>query len=168
MIPSRFPEPIDRLDARITGTLARYAVPILRIALGIVFLWFGVLKFFPNLSPAEVLAGRTIERLSFGLVQPNVSIPFLAVWESLIGIGLIAGRWLRGVLFLLAVQMLGTLTPLVLFPSETFAAFPLAPTLEGQYIIKNIVLIGAAMVVGATVRGGGLVAEEVDRSRADR
>ena len=150
---------------RITGALAHYAVPILRIALGIVFLWFGVLKFFPNLSPAEVLAGRTIEQLTFGVVQPNVSLPVLATWESLIGIGLIAGRWLRAVLFLLAVQMLGTLTPLVLFPSETFVVFPFAPTLEGQYIIKNIVLIGAAMVVGATVRGGGLVAEEADRAR---
>ena len=168
MTTSRLPERIDRLDVRITGALARYAVPILRIALGVVFLWFGVLKFFPNLSPAEVLAGRTIEQLTFGVVQPNVSLPVLATWESLIGIGLIAGRWLRVVLFLLAVQMLGTLTPLVLFPSETFAVFPFAPTLEGQYIIKNIVLIGAAMVVGATVRGGGLVVDEADRARADR
>jgi uncharacterized membrane protein YkgB len=157
MIQTRLPEPIDRLDRQITSTLARWAVPALRIALGIVFLWFGVLKFFPNLSPAEILAGRTIERLTFGVVQPNVSIPVLAAWESVIGIGLIASRGLRAVLFLLAVQMLGTLTPLVIFPSETFAVFPFAPTLEGQYIIKNIVLIGAAMVVGATVRGGGLV-----------
>jgi hypothetical protein len=76
-----------------------------------------------------------------------------------IGIGLILGRGLRPILFLLAVQMLGTFTPLFLFPSETFTVFPFAPTLEGQYIIKNIVLIGAAMAVGATVRGGGLVAE---------
>ena len=62
-------------------------------------------------------------------------------------------------LFLLLVQMLGTLTPLLLFPSETFTVFPFAPTLEGQYIIKNIVLIGAAMVVGATVRGGRIEPE---------
>jgi hypothetical protein len=55
--------------------------------------------------------------------------------------------------------MAGTITPLFLFPTETFTAFPYAPTLEGQYIIKNIVLVGAAMVVGATVRGGGLVAQ---------
>ncbi|MEO7663930.1 MAG: hypothetical protein ABIV26_02310, partial [Candidatus Limnocylindrales bacterium] len=69
------------------------------------------------------------------------------------------GRFMRVTLLLLVVQMLGTLTPLVLFPSDTFSAFPFAPTLEGQYIIKNVVLIGAAMVVGATVRGGGLVAD---------
>ena len=159
MTASRLPEPIDRVDIRITRTLARFAVPVLRIALGIVFLWFGVLKFFPNLSPAELLAARTIENLTFGAVKPDVALPLLATWESLIGLGLIVGRWLRAVLFLLAVQMLGTFTPLVLFPSETFTIFPIAPTLEGQYIIKNIVLIGAAMVVGATVRGGGLVPE---------
>jgi uncharacterized membrane protein YphA (DoxX/SURF4 family) len=159
MTASGLPGPIDRLDARITSTLSRVAVPALRIALGIIFLWFGVLKFFPNLSPAELLAARTIERLTFGAIQPAVSLPVLAAWESIIGIGLILGRGLRGILFLLAVQMAGTFTPLLLFPDETWTVFPIAPTLEGQYIIKNLVLIGAAMVVGATVRGGGLVAD---------
>ena len=147
------------MDVRITGTLARIGVPAVRIALGIVFVWFGVLKFFPNLSPAELLAARTIERLTLGVVQPDISLPVLAAWEGVIGIGLILGRWLRGVLFLLAVQMAGTFTPLVLFPDETWTVFPIVPTLEGQYIIKNIVLIGAAMVVGATVRGGRIVPE---------
>lgn len=161
MTARRLPEPIDRIDRRITGALARYSVPVLRIALGVVFLWFGVLKFFPNLSPAETLAAKTIETLTFGTIRQDVALPILATWESVIGIGLIVGKWLRAVLFLLAVQMLGTFTPLVLFPSETFTIFPIAPTLEGQYIIKNIVLIGAAMVVGATVRGGGVVAEPI-------
>jgi uncharacterized membrane protein YphA (DoxX/SURF4 family) len=156
---SGLPEPIERVDVRITSTLARLGVPVVRIALGIVFLWFGVLKFFPNLSPAEDLAARTIEALTGGAVTPNVSLPVLAAWETVIGIGLILGRWLRPILFLLAVQMAGTFTPLVLFPGETFTVFPIAPTLEGQYIIKNLVLIGAAMVVGATVRGGRMVAE---------
>jgi uncharacterized membrane protein YkgB len=156
---TRLPEPIDRLDARITSTLARIGVPILRIALGVVFLWFGVLKFFPGVSPAETLAARTIEQLTFGAIQPAVSLPVLATWESVIGIGLILNRWMRGILFLLAVQMLGTFTPLVLFPDETFSVWPLVPTLEGQYIIKNLVIIGAAMVIGATVRGGRLVPE---------
>ena len=144
---------------RITGTLARIGVPILRVALGVVFLWFGVLKFFPGVSPAETLAARTIEQLTFGAIRPNVSLPVLAAWESLIGVGLILNVWMRGILLLLAIQMLGTFTPLILFPTETFSVWPLVPTLEGQYIIKNIVLIGAAMVVGATVRGGRLVPE---------
>jgi uncharacterized membrane protein YkgB len=156
---SSLPEPIERVDIRITGVLARIGVPLVRIALGIVFLWFGVLKFFPNLSPAETLAARTIERLTLGAVSPAVSLPVLAAWESLIGIGLIANRGMRAVLLLLAIQMAGTFTPLLLFPTETFSVWPIVPTLEGQYIIKNLVLIGAAIVVGATVRGGGLVPE---------
>jgi uncharacterized membrane protein YphA (DoxX/SURF4 family) len=154
----------DRLDARITGFLARIGVPAVRFALGIVFLWFGVLKLFPGLSPAEDLAARTIESLTFGAVPAATSLPVLAIWESLIGLGLLTGRFLRATLFLLAVQMLGTLTPLFLFPEETFARFPYAPTLEGQYIIKNVVLIAAAMVVGATVRGGRLVPEPTHAS----
>ena len=153
------PERIERVDVRITETLARLGVPVVRTALGVVFFWFGVLKFFPNLSPAETLAARTIEQLTFGAVQPAVSLPVLAAWESLIGIGLILNRGMRLILLLLAVQMVGTFTPLVLFPSETFSVWPIVPTLEGQYIIKNLVLIGAAMVVGATVRGGRLVPE---------
>jgi uncharacterized membrane protein YphA (DoxX/SURF4 family) len=149
----------DRLDARITAFLASAAVPTLRLSLGIVFLWFGALKFVPGLSPAEDLAARTIETLSGGAIQPAISLPVLATWESLIGLGLLSGLFMRATLLLLVVQMAGTITPLFLFPSETFTQFPVAPTLEGQYIIKNFVLIGAAMVVGATVRGGRIVPE---------
>ncbi len=149
----------DRIDTKITSTLARAGVPVLRTGLALVFLWFGLLKFFPGLSPAQDLATRTIERLTFGVVKPDLALPILAMWETLIGVALLTGRFLRATLLLLAIQMLGTVTPLGLFPGEAFTSFPLAPTLEGQYIIKNIVLIGAAMVVGATVRGGRLVAE---------
>lgn len=154
MSASGVPKPLEPLDVRITATLARIGVPVLRIGLGVVFLWFGVLKFFPGASPAEALAARTIQTLSGGLIGPSISLPVLATWESLIGLGLLSGRFLRATLLLLAVQMLGTLTPLVLFPADTFTVFPFAPTLEGQYIIKNVVLVGAAIVVGATVRGG--------------
>ena len=150
---------LDRLDAAITTTLARLGIPVLRMSLGIVFFWFGVLKFFPGLSPAQDLAERTIHDLTLGLVGPSISLPVLAAWETVIGVGLIAGRFLRATLFLLAVQMLGTFLPLVFYPSETFTQFPFAPTLEGQYIIKNLVLIGAAMVVGSTVRGGRIEPE---------
>lgn len=148
----------ERIDTEITGWMARYSIPLLRIGLGIVFLWFGLLKFFPGLSPAQDLATRTIETLSFGLLGPAASLPMLAAWECLIGLGLISGRWMRATLLLLAAQMLGTITPLALFPAEAFTLVPLAPTLEGQYIIKNIVLIAGALVLGATVRGGHMVA----------
>ena len=143
----------NQLDKRITTWMAENGVTLLRISLGIIFLWFGFLKFIPGASPAQSLATRTIEMLSFGIVQPEVSIILLAVWETVIGLGLILGVYLRTTLFLLFLQMLGTLTPLVLFPTETFMQAPFAPTLEGQYIIKNLVLIASGIVIGATVRG---------------
>ena len=145
---------IDRIDRRITRTMADYGLILMRLALGVVFLWFGALKLFPGASPAEGLAGRTIEVLSGGLITQSVAVPALGLWESLIGIGLLSGMFMRATLALLFLQMLGTLTPLVLFPAETFDQFPFAPSLEGQYIIKNGVLIAGAVILGATVRGG--------------
>jgi uncharacterized membrane protein YkgB len=149
----------DRIDIRVTGWMAQHGVTLTRVALGVVFLWFGVIKFVPGWSPAADLATRTVNLLTFGVIGPAVALPLLAAWESAIGLGLLTGKLLRITLLLLFVQMLGTMTPLALFPSETFVAFPYAPTLEGQYIIKNLVLVGAAIVIGATVRGGRLRAE---------
>jgi uncharacterized membrane protein YkgB len=161
MLTGRQPRWFDRIDRRITETMAEHGLTLLRIALGIVFFWFGVLKFFPGASPAEALAGKTIETLTCGAISESTALTILAVWESAIGIGLFAGRWMRAVLLLLFVQMLGTITPLFLFPTETWTIFPIAPTLEGQYIIKNVVIVSAAIVLGATVRGGELSAEPV-------
>lgn len=149
----------DRVDASLAGWMARYGVLTLRISLGIVFLWFGALKFFPGLSAAEDLAARTIAQLTFGVLPASTAVFILAVWECLIGIGLLFGFQLRITLLLLWVQMLGTITPIFFFPNEVFAVFPFAPTLEGQYIFKNIVLVSAGLVIGATVRGGRVVAE---------
>lgn len=149
----------ERVDVRVTSWLARYGVTLLRISVGIVFFWFGVLKFFPGLSAAQELATRTIEVLTFGVVPPSVSILVLAVWECVVGVGLIFGIYLRVTLLLLVLQMLGTITPIFLFPQEAFTRIPYAPTLEGQYIIKNLVLISAALVIGATVRGPTVVAD---------
>ena len=150
------------VDIRLTRWMARYGVLLLRVSLGIVFLWFGALKFFPGLSPAEGLATRTIELITFGLIPAQTALFILAVWESLIGLGLITGIFMRFTLLLLFAQMLGTITPVVFFPSEVFTRFPYAPTLEGQYIIKNLVLISAGLVIGATVRGGRVIADPED------
>lgn len=150
---------LDRTDLAVTRWMARMGIPLLRLSLGIVFLWFGALKFFPELSPAQELATRTLRILSGGLLPDAAAMPLLATWECVIGLGLIVGRGLRAILLLLYLQMAGTLTPIVLFPGEVFTRVPYAPTLEGQYIIKNLVLISAGIVVGATVRGGRIVVE---------
>eukprot|EP00218_Dolichomastix_sp_CCMP3274_P008087 CAMPEP_0170148300 /NCGR_PEP_ID=MMETSP0033_2-20121228/38268_1 /TAXON_ID=195969 /ORGANISM="Dolichomastix tenuilepis, Strain CCMP3274" /LENGTH=126 /DNA_ID=CAMNT_0010385177 /DNA_START=84 /DNA_END=464 /DNA_ORIENTATION=- len=125
----------------------------MRIGLGVIFLWFGALKFFPGLSPAEELVRNTVY-----FVDPDLFIPVLATWEVLIGLGLIAGKYMRITLLLLFLQMPGTALPIVLLPEVVWTAFPFGLTLEGQYIVKNLVLIGSALALGATVRGGKLVA----------
>ncbi|MGC9343348.1 MAG: DoxX family membrane protein [Bacteroidales bacterium] len=149
----------QKTDIRLTRWMASNGILFLRLSIGLIFVWFGVLKFFPGLSAAESLASRTIEVISFGLIDSKVSVVILAVWETLIGLGLLSGVLLREVLLLLFLQMIGTITPVFLFPDEVFNSVPWVPTLEGQYIIKNLVLISAGIVIGATVRGGRLVAD---------
>lgn len=150
----------NKLDKPITTWMANNAIKYLRISLGIIFLWFGFLKFFPGVSSAEAIATKTISVLTFGLIQPAVSVFILAVWETLIGLGLLFNKFLRETLFLLFLQMVGTITPLFFFPIETFKIFPFVPTLEGQYIIKNLILISAGLAIGATVRGGKIIFEQ--------
>ncbi len=158
MIPQTISN-LSKLDASITRLMAAYGVTLLRVNLGVIYFWFGILKFFPGMSPATSLATKTISVMSGGLIEPGVSIVLLAAWETFIGISLLYGIFLRAAIFLLLAQMAGTFTPLVLFPAETFQLIPFSPTLEGQYIIKNLVLVSAAIVVGATVRGGKIVAD---------
>ncbi|WP_316757481.1 hypothetical protein [Pedobacter aquatilis] len=143
-------------ESRIISWKARNGMNILRISLGVIFIWFGILKFFPGVSSAEEVAGRTVLKLTFGLVKPAFSMPILAVWECIIGLGLITKAWLRLTLILLYLQMAGTFLPLLFFPDETFNHSILVPTLLGQYIIKNFVLISGGIVIGATIKGGML------------
>jgi len=146
----------DALDRSLTAIMARYGIKLLRLSVGIIFFWFAVLKFFPGLSPAEDLATRTTAILAFGLIPARTALLFLAGWECLVGLGLVSGVFLRATLLLLWLQLVGTVAPVYFFPQEVFSHFPYAPTLEGQYIIKNLVLASAGIVVGATVRGGRL------------
>ncbi len=144
----------NKVDYAITHWMAEHGINTLRIGLGIIFLWFGTLKFFPGLSPAEELVRNTVF-----FVEPEFFIPVLAAWEVLIGIGLIAGKLMRITLLLLFLQMPGTLLPVFILPEVVWTSFPFGLTLEGQYIVKNLVLVSAGLVLGATVRGGKLVSE---------
>ncbi len=150
------PSTFQTIDRRLTHWMAEHGLTLLRISIGLVFLWFGILKFWPDLSPADALATATIDKLFFGLVPETTARVSLALLETAIGIGLITGRFIRLTLLLLVGQMFGTVTPLFLFPDVTWSDV-LVPTLEGQYILKNIVFVAAALTIGATVRGGGLV-----------
>jgi uncharacterized membrane protein YphA (DoxX/SURF4 family) len=143
---------LEKFDSTVTSWMAEYGVLILRIGLGITFFWFGALKFFPGLSPAEGLVRNTIY-----FVDPDLFLPLLALWETLIGIGLISGKMMRFTLLLLFLQMPGTALPILILPDVVWNSFPFGLTLEGQYIIKNLVLIGGGIVLGGTVRGGKFI-----------
>lgn len=136
----------DRVDEAISGWMRRHGVEILRRTLGIVFIWFGILKPY-GLSPAQELVSRTVY-----WVDPAWFVPFLGWWEVVIGAGLLIRPLIRPAIALLFLQMPGTFLPLVLLPDVCFTRFPFGLTLEGQYIVKNLVLIAAALVVGGTVR----------------
>ncbi|MDX1467873.1 MAG: DoxX family membrane protein [Acidimicrobiia bacterium] len=150
-------ERFDRIDRTITRWMATHGVKLLRWSIGLVFIWFGALKLVPGLSPADQIATETTMKLTFGLLSEDAARLGLAILELLIGIGLVTGKLLRIVLLMLFVQMAGTVTPLMLFPDQIWTAFPFVLTLEGQYIVKNAVLISAGFVIGATVRGGRIV-----------
>lgn len=124
----------------------RYGQLLLRWSLGIIFIWFGALKPF-GLSSAQELVTNTVY-----FVDPAWFIPLLGWWEVAIGVGLLYRPLIRPAIFLLFLQMPGTFLPLVLLPDVCFTAFPFGLTLEGQYIIKNLILIFAALVIGGSVR----------------
>ena len=136
---------------------ARNGLNMLRWSLGIVFFWFGIIKFFPGLSEAEEIASKTINWLTFGKMPAHFSMPLLGTLEGLIGIGFFFRKWMHITLILLLFQMIGACLPLLIFREETWTDYLFVPTLLGQYIIKNCVLVSAGIVMGATMRGGGLV-----------
>jgi uncharacterized membrane protein YkgB len=150
---------LSRFETIIAQWLAAHSILFLRMAVGIIFFWFGVIKFFPDQSSAEDLAVRTIRKISFGKISAHNSLMILATWECIIGIGCIMHKFMRLTLTLLFLQMLGTVMPLFFFPGSTFKSVPLVPTLEGQYILKNIVIIASAIVLLATVRGGKIISD---------
>jgi uncharacterized membrane protein YkgB len=122
-------------------------IQLIRLSLGIIFLWYGLLKFFPSLSPAEELATRTIDILFFGLISPIVSIKLLAILEVGIGLGFIFGIYTRYVVFAFLGHMICTFAPLFILPELSFTQAPYAFTLVGQYIVKNVVFILAGILI---------------------
>ncbi len=124
----------------------KYGILLLRVSIAIIFIWFGILKPL-GLSPAEELVKNTVYWF-----PPEYFVPILGWWEVLIGVFILIRPLIRISLFLLFLQMPGTFLPLVLLPEVCFTEFPYGLTLEGQYIIKNLVLISAALVVGGTAR----------------
>jgi len=144
--------------------LIRYSVLALRVSLGAVFLAFGVLKYFPGVSPAQSLVLATLHLLTLRLVPTVIpglaAMAFVATLESVIGLLLITGRRMRLAVVLLAIELAGILSPIVLLPRRMFAGPDHMPTLEGQYVLKDVILLAAGMVVAAVAGGASLVEAE--------
>ena len=145
---------IDALDRRISSIMARYGTLAVRVSFGIIFIWFGILKPL-GVSSAAPLVRATVPWLPFFGVDAWVGI--IGWWEVAIGVCFLFRKTIRVAIALLFLQMVGTFLPLVLLPEVAFQAgkVPWGPTLEGQYIIKNLMIISAALVVGGTLRRQG-------------
>ena len=149
---------VTTIERRIGNWMADHNTTLLRWALGTVFLWFGVLKFCPGLCDVELLAQRVMSVLSFGKIAPVVEFRLLAIWECSMGLTLLLAprKTLWGALALrvcvvsMIVHLAGTMLPLAMFPAETWKHLAFAPTLAGQYILKNLVLMAATVSVGAS------------------
>ena len=136
---------VDSVDRFVIRFMDVVGIPFLRVGVGVVFIWFGALKPL-GLSPAEELLAATVYWWT-----PEIVVPAIGYWEVLIGVAFLIPSMTRVAIFLLAPQMAGTFLPLVLLPEVVWTSFPLGLTLEGQYIIKNLVVIGAALVIGSRV-----------------
>ncbi len=147
----------ESFELQLARWLASYSIDALRASLGMIFLGFGVLKFVPGLSPAEGLAAATLEILTFGLVPERLGMIAVAGLESTIGLLLLTGLAPRVALALLGVALVGILSPIVLLPGQMFAESRIAPTLTGQYVLKDIVLVAAGLVIAARALGARLV-----------
>tara|TARA_B100001121_G_scaffold111086_1_gene97845 strand:+ start:2245 stop:2688 length:444 start_codon:yes stop_codon:yes gene_type:complete len=135
------------LDIFITKLMSRWGITLLRYSIGIIYIWFGILKPF-GLSPAQELVENTV----YWFNNPADFVPILGWWEVIIGVTMCIKPLIRFSIFLLFIQLPGTFLPLVLLPEVCFTNFPFGLTTEGQYIIKNLIVISAALVVGSTVR----------------
>lgn len=139
----------NRLDAWMVRVMRGYGIPLLRIALAVVFIWFGALKLLGH-SPVAELVAQTAYWL-----PPERVVPWLGLWELVVGVGLLFRVALRLTLLLFWLQMAGTFLVLVLRPDIAFqGGNPLFLTTEGEFVVKNLVLIAAGIVVGSTVERG--------------
>lgn len=142
---------------------ASYGITALRICVGTIYLWFGVPKLLPGVSPAEDLAADTVHELTFGVIGGTTASVLTGALETAIGALLVSNRALPLTVMALLGHMAGTFTPLVLFPERTWEALFIG-TLEGQYILKNLVIVAAALAIV----GHAQSAKGPRRSRAAR
>ena len=137
---------LHTLDGRVSAFFRRWGVPALRVSLAVVFIWFGALKVF-GVTPVTELVANTVYWF-----DPDWVVPALGVVEIVVGLGLLFQVAMRAVLGLFFLQMIGTFLVFVLQPEVAFQdGNPLLLTVEGEFVLKNLVLIAAGMVIAGTV-----------------
>lgn len=141
------------------------APTFLRLSAGFVYFYFGFLKFFPDLSPAEMIASQTLMRISFHWLDAKTALLVLAVMESAIGLAFLFNVGLRWVFFLFLFHQVSTFIPLFIFPEITFKIAPFAPTMEGQYIFKNLISLAAGWTVMLPAVRAGWAHHQAERAR---
>lgn len=141
----------DALDQRIAVWMRGSYPTAIRLSFAVIFIWFGALKPL-GLSAAEPLVIKTVAWMP--LLSPEAWLAVIGFWEIAIGLLFIMQRTTRLAILLLFLQMAGTFMPLFMLPEVTFqpGGIPILPTMEGQYIIKNIMILSAALVLGSLVR----------------
>jgi len=125
---------------------------LMQSSIGLIYLWFGGLKFFESLSPAEALASKTIQMLTFELIPEHINFLLLAGGETVLGLLLIIGVFPRVVIKMAIAHMICTFLPMVLLPAEVFNQAPFTLTLTGQYIMKNLVVLSALIILHPSKR----------------
>ncbi len=137
---------IKNIDSKIIHFFRKIFIPSARIGLFIVFFWFGFLKVI-GLSPAGGVVQRLFEN-TIPFMEFSTFLVLFGIFECLIGVLFLIKGMERVVIPLLLIHMITTFGPLIFLPEETWQKF-MVPTLEGQYIIKNVVLIAAAVGIAA-------------------
>jgi uncharacterized membrane protein YkgB len=142
------------LDLKIIAFFKRIYIPMARISIFIVFFWFGSIKLL-GLSPASPLA-EALTAQTIGIQYFDTLFILLSLMECVIGVLFLFPKMTRIVIPLLLAHMVLVCSPLVLLPAYIWQQ-PFVPTLEGQYIIKNAVVVAVAIGIAASAQPLGKV-----------
>ncbi|MEN8139707.1 MAG: hypothetical protein ABFR97_00610 [Thermodesulfobacteriota bacterium] len=137
--------PVDTIDKKILAAFYRHGHAIHRISLGLIFIWFGLLKPFGEKTTTSLLA-HTIY-----FFPPEYILPLLGWWEVAIGVTLLVKKLIKYSVILQFIRIPGTILAFFVHPDICFVHFPYVPSPEGQYLLKDIIILFAGIAIAGTV-----------------
>ena len=146
MSKQKIKDKISIIETRILSRASRWGHFWERGLLGVIFVWFGLLKVTGNLSAGSIIAK------SVYWFDPNIVVPFLGCWEIVMGLSLFHHRLLRLAILLFLIRIPGTFLALYYHYNECFLGSIFLPTVQGQYLLKEITLVGAALVIAGSIK----------------